>query len=88
MNSYGIRLADGTFVPGGLGTTRTGLELTISNEDASKYLIVLMNPEKTKVLKFYTNKLDGEYEDYEFEKLVKDALTGKVNIWLKKKGEI
>lgn len=86
--NHGIRLADGTFIQGSLGQSGNQIELIITNEEAAAHLLDLMNPEKTKEIKFYVDFLAGTYTDFVFAYMQQDSLAGKVNVWLKKKGEI
>ena len=85
--NHGVRLADGTFINGTLGAIGNQIEITLTKEVAAEHLLDLMDPEKTKEIKHFIDFLAGTYIGYEFEHMRKDTISGKVNIWLEKKGE-
>lgn len=85
--NHGIKLADGTFFEGSAGAVDDLLELTIRQETAAQHMLDLMDYEKTKWIGFYLNQLVAEYTGYTFSYMQRDATDGRVNVWMKKKGE-
>ena len=87
MTAYGIELSGGVFMAGTIGAVGNRIELTISSEDAADHILDLMDPEKTKWIKFYSGQLMEEYDGYSFSYMQKDTVQNKVNVWMEKKGE-